>query len=215
MPKGGGYERDKCKELSLWWTGGERDDVFWRTPGSGARATTRMKIGVDTADSAGDMLSIDETGKPLTHKCLFEFKRGYGGVKRKKQKTRESAELHVLAMLDNPKMQETEPLLYQFWRKGEKERRQHKRQFTFIIFKRDRKDDVICMSQSTFDWMNNRLTKHWKGTLIEIRYGRSHLILLRLDKWLRWCNPYIFKQQRIIKRRSKNAYKNQRWRTGV
>jgi len=41
MAKGGEFERDISRFLSRWWTYGERDDVFWRTSASGARATTR------------------------------------------------------------------------------------------------------------------------------------------------------------------------------
>jgi len=43
MAKGSSFEREICTILSKWWTNNERDDVFWRTAGSGARATTRSK----------------------------------------------------------------------------------------------------------------------------------------------------------------------------
>ena len=39
--KGPKFERDFCKRLSLWSSSGMDEDVFWRTPGSGARATTK------------------------------------------------------------------------------------------------------------------------------------------------------------------------------
>ena len=41
--KGGAWEREFSKYLSLWITEGERDDVFWRSSQSGGRATQRAK----------------------------------------------------------------------------------------------------------------------------------------------------------------------------
>jgi hypothetical protein len=72
--KGGQFERDMCTLFSKWWTEDERDDVFWRTSGSGARATTRGKRGKDTCDQHGDMTCIDPCGKPLIDAFCFEFK---------------------------------------------------------------------------------------------------------------------------------------------
>lgn len=43
--KGSVFEREICKALGRWWTDGERDDIFWRTAGSGARATCRLERG--------------------------------------------------------------------------------------------------------------------------------------------------------------------------
>lgn len=75
--KGGKYERELCKQLSLWWTNNERDDVFWRTSGSGARATTRAKSNKHTFGSHGDIAYIDPIGKPLLDVITIEAKRGY------------------------------------------------------------------------------------------------------------------------------------------
>ena len=43
--KGSSFERLICKELSLWITGGEHQDVFWRSAMSGGRSTVAMKKG--------------------------------------------------------------------------------------------------------------------------------------------------------------------------
>ena len=86
MKKGGGhskgadFERYICKKLSLWWTqdyDNPRDDIFWRTAGSGARATMRSKRHMSTCGGYGDIMSIDPVGKDLTDACCFELKRGY------------------------------------------------------------------------------------------------------------------------------------------
>jgi hypothetical protein len=75
--KGGVFERDICRELSLWWTRGGRDDVFWRTSGSGARATTRAKRGKRTFGHYGDVLASDPIGQPLIDLLTIELKKGY------------------------------------------------------------------------------------------------------------------------------------------
>lgn len=75
--KGQNFERELCNKLSLWWTGGNSDDVFWRTAGSGARATVRGKVGKRTRGHSGDICSTDDCGKPLTDLVTIEIKRGY------------------------------------------------------------------------------------------------------------------------------------------
>jgi len=72
--KGSNFEREICKKLSLWWTDDKRDDVFWRTAGSGARATVRNK---NTFGQHGDVQATDPIGQPLIDLCNIELKRGY------------------------------------------------------------------------------------------------------------------------------------------
>lgn len=73
--KGSAFERAFCKDLSRWWTDGERDDVFWRTSGSGARATART--GQSTFGQYGDIQATDPIGQPLVNLVTFELKAGY------------------------------------------------------------------------------------------------------------------------------------------
>lgn len=75
--KGSDYERELCKRLSLWWTVGARDDVFWRCSGSGARAKVRGRQGADTAGQHGDVAATDPVGAPLIDVFTIEIKRGY------------------------------------------------------------------------------------------------------------------------------------------
>src|SRR5262245_2386383 len=46
--KGSKFERDLCRQLSLWWSDGKRDDVFWRASQSGGRAKFRGRRGLQT-----------------------------------------------------------------------------------------------------------------------------------------------------------------------
>lgn len=77
MPKGGQFERDICRELSLWWSHGKQDDVFWRTSTSGGRATTRAKKGKKTFGAHGDIQAVRPEGRVLLDRITLELKRGY------------------------------------------------------------------------------------------------------------------------------------------
>lgn len=72
--KGFGFERKLAVIFSKWWTEGERDDIFWRTEGSGSRATSRAKRGKKTRYQYGDMTFTDPIGQPLIEAFNFEFK---------------------------------------------------------------------------------------------------------------------------------------------
>jgi hypothetical protein len=77
MAKGSDFEREISKLLSLWWTKQTRDDVFWRTASSGARATQRSKKGQTTAQQYGDIGAIDSIGDPFIKTVTLELKCGY------------------------------------------------------------------------------------------------------------------------------------------
>lgn len=73
--KGSSFERDVCKQLSLWWGG--RDDIFWRTSMSGGRATVRGKTGRKTHGQYGDISATHPRGNSLMKLLTIELKRGY------------------------------------------------------------------------------------------------------------------------------------------
>lgn len=73
--KGSEWERLFCQVLGMWWCG--RDDVFWRTGGSGGRAKTRGRAGAATYGQHGDVAATDPTGAPLIDTFTIELKRGY------------------------------------------------------------------------------------------------------------------------------------------
>ena len=74
--KGSAYEREICVLLSKWWSNGKSDDIFWRTPGSGARATTRKKKNKESL-GCGDIQATNPKGQPLIDMFSIELKRGY------------------------------------------------------------------------------------------------------------------------------------------
>ncbi len=74
--KGASFERALCKQLSLWWSGGESDDHFYRSPQSGGRATTRSKKGQFSSE-VGDIRASTEFGRKFTDLITVEAKVGY------------------------------------------------------------------------------------------------------------------------------------------
>lgn len=77
MAKGSKFERSVCTDLSHWWSCDERDDLFWRTAGSGGRATVRGRRGKQTEGACGDIYSTHKSSRKLTRLITFELKRGY------------------------------------------------------------------------------------------------------------------------------------------
>jgi hypothetical protein len=74
--KGAENERKLCVSLSLWVSGGERQDLFWRSAMSGGRATVSMKnpSKAKLYSQAGDISAIDPAGAPLIDLFFVECK---------------------------------------------------------------------------------------------------------------------------------------------
>jgi hypothetical protein len=206
MGKGSGFEREVCKILSLCVSHQGRDDLFWRTPGSGARATTRMKKMLDTFDAAGDMMATAKYSKPFTKAAIWEFKRGYGGTGKKKKRA-PSDQVDPLSILDNPLDQKKPPVLIGWWEKLTDEKIAHGRRYAFLILKRDRKDKCIVMDDYTFQHIarrNGPIGK--KYFFIFTGATQHHIVIIRLDEFLNWCHPQRtfvegWKPTRTIRRR--------------
>lgn len=71
--KGGTFERDVCKYLSIWLKGKEKPYQYWRMPGSGALCT----ISEDNKNLSGDIRALTEDASFLTREFSIECKTGY------------------------------------------------------------------------------------------------------------------------------------------
>jgi hypothetical protein len=74
--KGNAFERCICKQLSLWWSDGKSDAIFWRSHASGGWANHRAQKGLKTHGNHGDITAIDPSGNPLVQFWTIELKRG-------------------------------------------------------------------------------------------------------------------------------------------
>ncbi|KKK58104.1 hypothetical protein LCGC14_3047790 [marine sediment metagenome] len=211
MSKGFDFERETVKLMSLWWTQDldePRDDIFYKTSGSGARHTSRMKKGISTYNSAGDMGFLDPLGEPFINKFLVEMKRGYTNTGRvnskdiKKvikedshyepltknihkyitNKVKKSGDIiDVLDFVDTNKL----PLLYKWWEKAEKERKEAKREASIIIFKRDMKNACVMMDA---DVLHELMLLHSVNNII-IQIKKTYLIILSLHDFIENVDP--------------------------
>ena len=181
MGKGENFEREICKFFSLWITEQQRDDIFWRTSGSGGRAGHRKAKNIETAFSAGDMTFIDPKGEPFIRFFLIEIKRGY------------TDKISLLGLID--KTNKGQPKIIKWWDKGEKEKEDHNRKAAMLVFKRDYCQPLIAFRESFFCKL-----EEWAGTyegspLITLDLKATHdycLVMLPLKQCMEWFTPEIF-----------------------
>lgn len=72
--KGSAFERQICKDLSLWISNGQNDNLLWRSSISGGRFTTGLKSNKNYKNQSGDICAIDPQGHKLTDKFSIECK---------------------------------------------------------------------------------------------------------------------------------------------
>ena len=71
--KGSGFEILISRKLTSWVTGSERPEIFWKTAGSGSKATMSAKYGHETK-MHGDIMAIDPKGEFFTETFFVECK---------------------------------------------------------------------------------------------------------------------------------------------
>jgi len=72
--KGASFEREVCRELSLWISHGKQEDVFWRSAMSGGRSTVAALKGKRLAAQSGDISCIHPTGAAFASRFFIECK---------------------------------------------------------------------------------------------------------------------------------------------
>lgn len=129
--KGTPAERKLCRLLSLWWSNGDNDFIFWRSDSSGAHATIRGKRGKDTAGQYGDICAVHSSGQPLIDLLVIEKKQGY---------SKET----IAHILDKPT--KNKPNQYQEWfAKNHSTVRVSGAYSWWLIHQRDRQQELIFM----------------------------------------------------------------------
>lgn len=174
--KGAAWERELCKRLSLWWSGGERDDLFWRTANSGGRATVRGRKGVSTSGHYGDICATDAAGEPFLRLFACETKRGYS--------TDTLADL-----LDKPPG--ATPSRYASWiERAEEVRLQAKAYFWLLIVRRDRRLPLVLLPDGAADGLDLFLQYRPSAQLaLNILGGDSLIYVTTLDNFFSQVSP--------------------------
>jgi len=179
--KGSSFERKICKKLSLWWTGSERDDVFWRTAGSGARAKVRSKKGKGTFGQYGDIQAVDPIGQPLLDVCSIELKIGYG-------------KYSILDILDKP-TKTVKQQFEDFLEQANDDRKNAGVEWVMLITKRDRRVPIITISSSLY-----RILRHYvwfdDTSILFLQYKKEDSYYsIPLDDFLHTVPASFFKEK--------------------
>ena len=174
--KGATFERDISRKLSLWWTHGERDDVFWRSSMSGGRATVRAKQGKTTAYQNGDITATDPIGAPLIANVVIELKRGY-------------KRWCVLDMVDSPKPEKS--TFATFLAQVREECKNAGVSAYMLICKRDgRKPIVICPTQMLIGLNAYIVGKNGIKDGLYAVHTLDAVFTLKPELFLRWVIDY-------------------------
>lgn len=172
MAKGGNFEREICKMLSLWWSAGVTDDVFWRTSNSGGRATVRGRVGKKTFGQYGDIQATDPIGQPLMDLCTIELKRGY-------------TKSTFADLIEDSQTANAKPCMYaQFIKQAQNDAIKASVSWWMLIVKRDRRRPIVIFPKDLFAYQ-------WKG-LNGARLYRKGLFNIRialLDEFLKYVDP--------------------------
>ncbi len=167
--KGGSYEREICELLSLWVSEGVDTDLFWRSAGSGSRATNRKSRGLQ-ANQTGDITSVDPKGTALTTKFFIECK------------FYKNLQLDSL-IYGTPK----DSSVLEFWTKTKEDSQFfHKR--PIIIMRQNNKKDLIGLDWAIYDQMT--ACNYPLKPLASYPYRLLHLFFL--DEFLEYVDPTIF-----------------------
>ena len=132
--KGGQFEREVCKNLSLWISEGKRDDIFWRSAMSGGRATIGAQKGINRKSQAGDISAVDQAGQKFIDNFYVECK--------------------FYKDLDFESFWFNSGRLWKFWEDAEK-CSNHNHKCPLLIAKQNRRPVLVLTNEnaeSFFDW---------------------------------------------------------------
>lgn len=171
LSKGGPFEREICEKLSLWWSNNEDADIFWRTEGSGGRATCRK--GKPLWNSYGDVTFRKPEGEALIRFCLIEIKRGY-------------SEQNILDFVDAPSKKGNE--VKEWLLKNEIQRVEANRKSSLIIWRKDRKNAIAIIDQILLDEMSND-----PETYIQLMFKDRVYYIMSLEDFFDLLDPDVLK----------------------
>lgn len=200
--KGGANERDLAKRLSLWWSGGTNDDIFWRVQGSGGRAKSRGRKGKDTYEGHGDIRATDPIGAPLTEVFTIEAKKGYPTTKANPFESIDRIKT-LIPGKDN----------FPGWIKQvEESNLQARTPYWMIVFQRPRRMQMVCMPGSILAG-SSRFTADERYQIrcavnarfdIEVEGVQKYLAFAPLDELLEFLTPKMVQRvARVQRNRSK------------
>ena len=173
MAKGSQYERDFCRALSLWWTGGSDDNCFWRTSNSGGRMTVRGRKGKSTASHCGDIAALDDRGRTLVETITLELKRGY-------------SRSTPCDILDKPE-RGAEQQWGQWFEQARGSAKLAGTPYWAVVARRDRRTSVVWMPQQL--WADLQLSFYQNITAMTLRADAKTVCGMRLIDFFEHVTP--------------------------
>lgn len=178
--KGQNFEREICRQLSLWCSHGKRDDYFWRSTNSGGRATIRKRQNKETHGQYGDIRCDHPKGRKLLKAAVFECKKGYP--------------IENLANLVDAPFSRLSTTLYSQWVKQARRACRESGSVTwFIIHRRPKRDITVLMPMETAQDLNiNRYDIYPTAELyMQVAYGGPpvHIFAMKWNRFLIEVDP--------------------------
>ena len=201
--KGQDFERQISRTLSLWWTNGERDDIFWRN---------RVKITSKTPNAErqlGDITTVHTIGIPFVEVFNVELKAGYSktrakqAIKNNEERNKKRAEKgkapvplsvkntpwDLLEIIDS---KSTNLTIVKFWEQCKSDAELSGR-IPLLIFKRDFHEPVACIDMKTKSLLMDYLGAY-NDNYLYLTTENDHLYFFNLDKFLAWIPPEVIHQ---------------------
>lgn len=181
--KGSNFERETCRDISMWYSNGEHDDWYWRTAMSGGMATVRGRIGKTTTGHYGDITATCPEAASLTKLCCIELKIGYG-------------DWDILDVIDCLKDGTRYPI-DDFLDQALEQHRNARTKWAILIFKKDRRDKCICFQSGLYERLAHHFRKPELDRYLTFRRNENEdpWIVMKLDKFFSWARPEYFKNQ--------------------
>lgn len=163
--KGGQFERDMSRKLSLWLTGGRKDDCLWRSAGSGSMSTNSIKRGTGAKQYQASDLSPNS---PEAYLLLDRFT----------VECKYYANLQLDGLLFNPKCQ-----LLTFWKQAQRDSGSVSKH-AMLIAKQNRRPIMLGIHTQLYKKLFSAL-----GTIPSIHISHQCLVLFTLDDFLKALDP--------------------------
>jgi len=162
-----------CVQLSLWWSKGKRDDIFWRSATSGGRGTMRSRSKKMTAGGHGDICAVDPIGEPLLDLMSIELKRGYS------PNTPYDLLDSYLDAYDNQ--------IWEEWLcQAEREAKESGSYSWAIISKRDRRDPIIAIPSAVAMELPRLPNRYFTYCFF---HGKRSILFYRLESFFASVRP--------------------------
>ena len=181
--KGNKFEIDIAKKLSLLWSNGNEDDIFWRSQTSGGRATVRNRAGKTTEKQVGDLTYDKPEGKPLIDNWCFELKSGYSKISKKKKDEGALITKSNWCILDLLDSKQKETTFEAFWIQCLEAAKLVNRT-PILIFKRNNKSACITLPHKEFKKLNRFFNVYNYSTIT-----LNNLIILNFEEFSTWVSP--------------------------